>query len=368
MNLKAALLVILAAAAVVGVGGCKKASPTTPDVIVTTSTVPPQVPPLSMAVVAPYVGQTLNTVLEQALTQGLTATGAGRWTRNCPAGGNARIDLPANYQVQAGNVVMLTDTELVLTDCEIETKGATFLESPTLLGRLLSLIVRPVSAQSRPHIMARGRPRTRGKWRAPIMTSRGPEYRTGEGARVTGSIDLSQVNCGGGNCPSQIGPISLDCNLDGKVCNGSIGGVGVTQGPPDTPPPPNPTTTSTTTTTTIPPSGGFSVSPTTLNLGAANWCTGNTQTGTVTVTTGSAVNWTVRLQFTTELPGFVFSLNRTSGTGSGTVTITMRAIRDPSLPCVGIRIPGGVGNGFFFTFSGGQQVVVPVVADLITLQ
>jgi hypothetical protein len=364
MNVKAALPVILAAVAVVCVGGCKKASPTTPEIVIATSTIPPQVLPLSIAVVAPYIGQTISNVLEQSLFQGLTATGANRWQVNCPAGGTAKLELSPTYRVQSGNVVMLEDTEFTLSECQVETKGATFIGSPTLLGRLMDLVVRPLSAQSRQRLNIRGRVRTRGKWRQPIMTSRGPEYRTDEGARVTGSIDVNQVNCGGNTCPP-MNAIGMDCNLDGKVCNGSIGGVGVTQGPRDTPPPQNPTTT----TTTIPPSGsGFSVSPSRLNLGAANWCTGNTQTGTVTVTTGSAVNWSVRLQFTTELPGFVFSLNRTSGTGSGTVTITMRAIRDPSVPCVGIRIPGGIGNGFFFTFSGGQQIAVPVVADLVTLQ
>lgn len=369
MKFTSTVSLLLASVAVVGLVEYKKKSPTTPDIVTTTSSTVPQTPRLAIATVAPYIGQTVNSVLELALTQGLAATGANRWTRNCPSGGTGKLELSPTYQVEVGNVIMMTDTEFVLTDCLTETKGATFLDAPTLLGRLLNLVIRPVHAQARARIGIRGRVRTKGKWRAPINTSRGPEYRVGEGAHVTGSLEVNQVNCGNGTCPSQIGPIQMDCNLDGKVCAGNIGGVGVTQGPPDTAPPPNPTTTTTTTTTTVPPSGGgFTVSPSSLTLGAANWCTGNTQTGTVTVTTGASVSWTVRLQFTTELPGFNFSLSRTSGIGSGTVTITMRALRDPSLPCVGIRIPGGVGNGFFFTYSGGQQLVVPVTADLITLR
>lgn len=360
------LSVLLASFAVFGLVGCKKKSPTGPDILppaATTSTVP-QVQRLSIAVVAPYIGQTLNTVLEQALTQGLTATGASRWTRNCPSGGTAQVDLPVNYQVQTGNVIILADTDLVLTDCEMETRGATFLETPTLLGRLMNLIIRPVSAQSRARIRARGRPKTRGKWRAPIMSSRGPEYREGEGARVTGSLDVSQVNCGSGTCPSQIGPITMDCNLDGKVCNGSIGGVGVTQGPPDTAPPPNPTTT-TTTTTTIPPGTSFSVSPSTLTIGAANWCTGSTTQGTVTVTAPSNVSWRAELGFTNDHPNLAYSINRTSGTGSATVIVTMRAF--PIGACVGVRVPGGASNALTFTFSGGQRVVF-ISADLVSLQ
>ena len=84
------------------------------------------------------------------------------------------------------------------------------------------------------------------------MSSRGPEYRTDEGARVTGSIDVNQVNCGMAKHASQT-TTGMDGNLDGKVCNGNIGGVGVTQGPKDTPPGRIRPTTSTTTTTTIPP-------------------------------------------------------------------------------------------------------------------
>jgi hypothetical protein len=363
------LSVLLVSVAIVGLVGCKKDSPTSPDIVprATTSTVP-QIQRLSIGVVAPYIGQTLNTVIEQALTQGLTATGSARWTKNCPSGGNARVDLPANYQVQTGSVVMLADTELVLTDCETETNGATFLDSPTLLGRLLNLIVRPLEAQARPRIFIRGRTRTRGKWRPPIMSGGRWTYRD-EPVRMTGSIEVNQANCGGNPCPTQIGSIQLDCGVNGSVCAGSIGGVGVTQGPPDTPPPPNPTSTTTTTTTTIPPTpppgSGFSVSPSPLSVGTANWCTGSTTMGTATLTTGSTVNWTVRLQFTTELANLNFTLNRTSGTGSGTVTVTMRGTRVPG-GCVGIRGPA-IANALFFTGSGGQQLVVPVVGDLFLL-
>jgi hypothetical protein len=325
MNLRAALPVILSAVAVVTVGGCKKASPTTPDIVTPPSTVAPPVLPLSISVVAPYIGQTVSNVLEQSLTQGLTATGANRWLVNCPAGGNAKLELSATYRVQSGNVVMLEDTEFTLAECQVETKGATFISSPTLLGRLLNLVVRPLSAQSRQRLNIRGRVRTRGKWRPPIMSSRGPEYRTDEGARVTGSIDVNQVNCGSSTCPP-MNQIGMDCNLDGKVCNGNIGGVGVHEGPKDTQPPPNPTTT-TTTTTTIPP-GSINVT--------GRWTetfSGGLDSGTRTVVltqTGS----TVRGDTSGLPPEF-------SGVFTGTVagsTVTLNEVYTARVPVPGFGV------------------------------
>jgi hypothetical protein len=329
MNVKATLSVILVAAAVAGVVGCKKKSPTSPDIVrTTTSTPPPQVSPLPISVVAPYIGQTISSVLEQSLTQGLTATGANRWLVNCPAGGNAKLELSPTYQVQTGNVVMLEDTELTLSECQVETKGATYINSPTLLGRLLNLIVRPVAAQSRQRLNIRGRVRTRGKWRAPIITPRGPEYRTGEGARVTGSIDVTQVNCGGGTCPPQ-NPIGMDCVLNGEVCAGTIGGQGVTQGPKDMPP--NPTPTTTTTTTTIPPT--TTVPPTTINV-TGTWTeviVGSLDSGTRSVVltqTGS----TVRGDTSGLPPEF-------TGTFTGTVSgnrVTLNEVYNARIPVPGV--------------------------------
>ncbi len=325
------LLRLLTVAMVIGLVGCKKDNPVSPTVSPPVSPTTPSVPapPLSISTVAPYLGQTINSVMEQALLQGLTKSGSGRWTYACPAGGDARIDLPDNYRVLTGSEVRLDDTEFVWTDCAMDVNNPSV---QGLLSRLFTIIVRPVYAQSpTSRIVARGRLRSKGKWRPPIPSAQGPVYRDAP-VQMTGSLEVNQPNCGGGTCSSQLGAIQLDCVINGTVCEGSIGGVGVAQGPPDTPPPPNPTTTTTVTTTvtttipppTPPPGGSVNVSGTwavssSYGTGLATLSqSGGSISGSIvgglpagaTVTSfdgtisGSAVSLTIGLRYVVSTPPF----------------------------------------------------------------
>jgi hypothetical protein len=273
---------------------------------------------LALSVVAPYLAQTVNDVFEQSLRQGLSKTGSGRWTYPCPTGGTVRTELPDNYQVQTGEVIMLEDTGILFTDCGIET-NVTTLESRSFARRLMDLIVTPVSAQSRARIVARGRLRGKGKWRPPRVTSRGPEYRDAP-VRLSGDLEVSQVNCGGQPCPTQIGSIRLECNVNGVVCEGPVGTIII--GPRDTPPPPNPPPPP----PPPPPPGPTPPGPppTSINV-TGTWTVteigqsgaGNatlTQSGN-TITDGSAI--------LPPIPGAVVTTNRFTGSVSGSaVTLT----------------------------------------------
>lgn len=238
-------IVCLGAIATAACGSSSPAGPGTVTTSAATTSIPPA--PLPIATVAPYVGQTVNSTIEQALTGGLTRTGSGRWTANCPAGGTAQVELAADYQVQFVEEIQLTDTGVTYTDCETDITSASL---QPFLSRLLDFVVAPVEAQSKLRIFIRGRVTTKGKWRPPLHPPSGPLYRDAP-VQVTGSLAVNQLNCGNGNCGTQIGPIDLNCGINGTVCSGSIGGVGVTQGPPDTPPSPTPTTTSSSTTTSV---------------------------------------------------------------------------------------------------------------------
>jgi hypothetical protein len=356
MTFNAMLSVLLVSAAFGGLVGCKKNSPVGPDVV-QTSTIAPRAP-LPMSTVAPYVGQTINTVAEAALKKGLTATGAGRWTSDCSAGGTGRFELPDNYRVGSGSVVELEDTGLVFTDCAMDT-NINALQQPSILSRLVNLFVRPAHAQSRARIVARGRLRTRGRWRPPIMSGGRWTYRDGD-VRTTGDLDVSQTNCGGGTCPSQIGPIQLDCGINGSVCAGSIGGVGVTQGPPDTPPPPNPTTT---TTSTIPGPGAVNISGIWNVTIKANCCdrvsltqNGSTITGTTLgIASGGGVTVTAN-SVTGTISGSNVSLTQVLGLRASAdgVTITTTVTSRYTLQATSTRMTGS------FTSSSVVSGPVPI--------
>lgn len=310
MRARVAISVVLIAAAALGLPNCKKSTPTTPDPVVNNN--PPPAPPpapLSLSVVAPYLAQTINNVVEQSLTQGLTKSGTGRWTYSCPAGGNVRIELADNYQVQTGQVVMLTDTGIIFTDCTTET-NVTTLESRSFASRLLDLIITPVSAQSRARIVAKGRLRGKGKWRPPRMTSSGPEYRDAP-VHLSGDLQVSQLN--GGQPGPFIGDIRLECDVNGVVCQGPIGTVII--GPRDTPPPPNPTP-PTPPPPTPPP-------PTSINV-TGNWTVteiGQSGAGTATLTqTGNTVTGSAVVP---PVPGATITQNQFTGSVSGsTVSLT----------------------------------------------
>jgi hypothetical protein len=347
MNFKAALSVLLVSLVASGGAGCKKETPTGPDLVRATSTVPPA-NRLPIATAAPYLAQTINNVIEGSLTHGLNATGAGRWTKNCPAGGDAKIELPANYTVLSGGVIML-DHDVLFTDCATDTNVNAL---QPFLSRLFNWVVTPLHAQAKARIVGRGRLRTKGKWRPPIMSNGRWTYRD-EPVRATGSLDVSQTNCAGGTCPSQIGPIQLDCGIDGSVCAGSIGGVGVSQGPADTPPPPNPTST---TTTTI-PSSGISL---TGNWTEAISSSQGTQTRTVRLSqSGSSISGSADgISITGSVSGSSVTLfeTQTISAQGASCTITVRHALQASnslmtgtwtstMSCVGVPVPTASDSG-----------------------
>lgn len=316
MRTRLAVSALLITAVALGFAGCKKKSPTGPDPVPHNQTPPnPPPAPLSLSVVAPYLAQTINDVFEQSLRQGLARTGSGRWTHPCPTGGTVRTELPDNYQVQAGEVVMLEDTGILFTDCGIET-NVTTLESRSFVSRLMDVIVSPLSAQSRARIVARGRLRGKGKWRPPRITSSGPEYRDAP-VRLSGDLEVSQINCGGQPCPTQIGSIRLECNVNGVVCQGPIGTIII--GPRDTPPPPNPPPTPPPPTQPpTPPGPPPGPPPSSINV-TGTWTVteiGQSGAGTATLTqSGSTI--TGGSAVVPPIPGANITTNRFTGSVSG---------------------------------------------------
>lgn len=318
---------IVATTVAIGVVGCKKQSPLAPQQNPPSTTPPPApTPPLPISTVGPYIAQTINSVVEQALRQGLTQTGSARWTSNCPADGNVRIELSTDYRVGAGNAITLNDTGIVFTDCAIETNVATLGAS---VRRLLDIFIEPLYAAGRPTIVAKGRLRGKGKWRPPIQASSGPRYLDAP-VRMTGSLEVNQINCGDAPCPTQIGEIRIECGINGTVCEGE---VGVIIGPKDTPPTPNPPTPpppppTEPPPTNPPPTQPPPTQPPTDPPGALNV----TGTWTVTDLGGSGAGNAVLVQSGTAVsgsavippvPGASITTNRFTGTVSGgVVTLT----------------------------------------------
>ncbi len=169
-------------------------------------------PPLTIADIAPVLGEMLTIVTEEGLRQGSTQAGPGRWTYACPGGGTAQLELPDT--LPADGTVAATETAVVWTDCTMTASAATN--------------SRPLSARTTP-IVGRGRLalrlRTWQFWhpvRGPIYTNPNPPI------DVEGSLSVNDI-----------GPVPVNCSTSAASCNGTIGGV--TTGAPDTAPPPNPT-------------------------------------------------------------------------------------------------------------------------------
>lgn len=174
------------------------------------------------SVAAPVLGRTLTTVILQALSQGarrqsfgqphgaferawtfffpLLHAQSGRWTSDCPSGGNARIDLPDTLPY-IGEVT-LTNTTALYSECSMEVGAAI--------------------------IAATGRVNLSGTWIATAPTSP---------IRMTGSVDVTPIG-------TQL--LNIDVDAVTGVYNGQIGNIpveAVLDGPfipRPTPPPPVP--------------------------------------------------------------------------------------------------------------------------------
>jgi hypothetical protein len=96
-----------------------------------------------------------------------------------------------------------------------------------------------------------------------------------------------------------------------------------------------------------------------LNLGSVSFCPGGGSTsGTVSITASPGVSWTAELGWS-SVPPLSATLDRTSGVGSGTVTITIRggaSLYSP--PCLGTT--DRPANAIVITTSDGQGAGVPV--------
>jgi len=117
-------------------------------------------------------------------------------------------------------------------------------------------------------------------------------------------------------------------------------------------------------------SGSFSVSPNPLTLAGqvTDRCPVNgnygSATGTFTVTASAGVTWTASLAWTNNggglggAPGLISSISPTSGTGSGTVTVTVVGSPNPSQNCLNGTIT--YANVVGFRPSAGTPVDVSV--------
>lgn len=180
----------------------------------------PAAAPIPLEQAAPVVAHMIGVFTEDALRQGSSRTGPGRWTYACPGGGEVRIvladTLPTNQPV------VLTATESIWTDCAA--------------AALLSAVAVPTSSVPRAHTTP---PVSDGGWRPRI---RGRLVLTGTWVRSASPVyEVAPIGIQGSLDVDEIGAVPIDCSSTNTQdgCRGHVGGV--TVGSPDTAPPPNPT-------------------------------------------------------------------------------------------------------------------------------
>jgi hypothetical protein len=100
------------------------------------------------------------------------------------------------------------------------------------------------------------------------------------------------------------------------------------------------------------------ISPTAVNLGAAGGCVGAVLSTTITVTAPAGMTWTVGVAGSLAPPGSLggATLDRSGGTGSGTVTLTVRL--NPQTPIISCNNTSSLpyADSVYFLFSNGTFV------------
>jgi hypothetical protein len=239
--------------------------------------------PLTLADAAPAMRQTVASAVVAALEGSASATSASRtsvwrsapisldaanvqtFLANCPTGGRVRIE----NVITAGTQFTLSNASATFTSCGFY--------------------------RSRPAAVMNGALILNGVWCPGQSSCKGFTVTQPDmPVRMTGSLDVSDLGS-----VAFLGTVGLDAYaLD-------VGGIGVSQGKPDTPPSPNPNS-----------------CPATLSPSSISAPQGG-GTFSVTVTVDSVCSWTAASN-----SGFITVTSGASGRGNGTVTLSVAANAD----------------------------------------
>lgn len=175
-----------------------------------------------------------------------------------------------------------------------------------------------------------------------------------DSSTMTGTSTTTTVSECAGN------PLCLPPTTQSETWSGTLTRVTATTPPPESVPPiplpcaPFPECLATQPIPIADPGSTFGVSPFSESIGVVSLCSGGQISGTAHVTGLDGLTWTAELGWSVDpSTGLTASIDRTSGTGGGTVTITIVGRTVPLTSCTHFRRDGY--NSVKFKASNGEE-------------